>query len=126
VKVLVIDDEPLVRLSLQRALTRNGHEVRECEDGRAALTEWPAFRPELVYLDVLMPRLTGPELLKALPESEKKLARVILMSAFGGEYDLNKAKSLGAQLFIAKPFADIFHVVQQGEELFGGHQNQEK
>lgn len=118
-KVLVVDDEPLVRLSLRRALEKRGHEVNECEDGQTALETWNVFNPELVFLDVLMPRMSGPELLKSLSPNLRGPAKVILMSAFTGEYDLQKAKSLGADLFVAKPFDDIFSVVSTGEELTG-------
>lgn len=116
-KVMVVDDEGLVRLSLRRALEKRGHVVRECEDGQSALEVWRNFHPDLVFLDVLMPRLSGPDLLKAIDHSTRGAAKVILMSAFTGEYDLQKAKSLGADLFVAKPFDDIFAVVDSGEEL---------
>jgi len=117
VRVMVVDDEPLVRLSLRRALEKRGHQVQECEDGQLALELWPGFQPELVYLDVLMPRLSGPDLLKSIGPQMRGAAKVILMSAFAGEYDLAKAKVLGADLFVAKPFEDIFAVVTTGEEL---------
>jgi CheY-like chemotaxis protein len=116
-KVLIVDDEPLVRLSLKRALEKRGHDVKEAADGQQGLEVWSDWRPDLIYLDVLMPRLSGPDLLKALTASGKLSGKVILMSAFTGEYDLNKAKALGANLFILKPFADIFAIVELGEGL---------
>jgi CheY-like chemotaxis protein len=119
-KVLIVDDEPLVRLSLKRALEKGGHLVAEAADGQVGLEQWISFTPDLVYLDVLMPRLSGPDLLKKLIAGEKPLGKVILMSAFTGEYDLEKAKSLGADLFILKPFEDIFTIVKIGEELVSG------
>lgn len=120
-KVLIVDDEPLVRHSLRRALHKGGHIVEEAEDGQSGLEKWITFKPELVFLDVLMPRLSGPDLLRALSQSNNKgFAKVILMSAFTGEYDLEKAKALGAHLFISKPFEDIFAVVKLGEDLFRG------
>ena len=119
-KVLVIDDEALVRLSLRRALDRSGHQVLEAEDGQAGLEQWLKFQPDLVFLDVLMPRLSGPDLLKNIMSKGIKVGKVILMSAFTGEYDLQKAKSLGANMFILKPFDNIFSIVQMGEELVSG------
>lgn len=116
-KVLVVDDEPLVRLSLRRALQKRGHTVEEAADGQSGLEAWAAFQPDLVYLDVLMPRLSGPDLLRALSPEKKGVVKVILMSAFTGEYDLEKAKSLGAHLFVPKPFEDVFEIVQKGEDL---------
>lgn len=117
-KVLIVDDEPLVRLSLKRALEKRGHEVREAADGQQGLEVWCEWRPDLIYLDVLMPRLSGPDLLNALTAAGRLTGKVVLMSAFTGEYDLNKAKALGANLFILKPFADIFAIVGVGEDLF--------
>lgn len=117
-KVMVVDDESLVRLSLRRALEKHGHEVLESEDGQHALENWQAFEPDLVYLDVLMPRLSGPDLLRQFASRGRPFrAKVILMSAFSGEYDLERAKLLGADLFVPKPFDDIFAVVKAGEEL---------
>ena len=116
-KVLVIDDEAIVRRSLRRALEAKGHSVVEAEDGDRGLAEWTSCAPDLVYLDVLMPRRTGPEVLGALTREARRSARVILMSAFMGEYDSEKAKQLGADLYLAKPFTDIFAVVQAGEDL---------
>jgi CheY-like chemotaxis protein len=121
VKVLVVDDEPLVRLSLKRVLSKRGHHVAEAEDGKQALKSWPQFNPDLVFLDVLMPGLSGPDLLKQLHVSGLAAsAKVVLMSAFTGEYDLEKAKSLGADLFVPKPFEDVFAVAALGEGLVSG------
>jgi two-component system, response regulator PdtaR len=119
-KILIIDDEPLVRLSLRRALQKSGHTLEEAEDGQTGFEKWTVFQPDLVFLDVLMPRLSGPDLLKKISPSQKGRAKVILMSAFTGEYDLEKAKSLGADLFIPKPFEDIFAVTRQGEDVVRG------
>ena len=116
-KVLIVDDEPLVRLSLARALKRAGHEVSEAQDGAEGREVWQRENPDLVYLDVLMPRMSGPELLKALSGNGPIRAKVILMSAFTGEYDLAKAKQIGESRFIAKSFAGVFSVVKIGEEL---------
>jgi CheY-like chemotaxis protein len=117
VKVLIVDDEPLVRLSLRRALAKGGHQVEEAEDGLTGKEKWTAFKPDLIFLDVLMPRMSGPDLLKALKADGGIHGRVILMSAFTGQYDLEKAQSLGADLFILKPFADIFAIVRAAEDL---------
>ena len=75
-RILVVDDEALVRRSLQRVLTKRGHAVSEACDGRQALEMWNTVAPDLVFLDVLMPRLSGPDLLKALsPKVDECLYR---------------------------------------------------
>jgi CheY-like chemotaxis protein len=116
---MVVDDESLVRLALKRALEKQGHVVEEAEDGQQALERWNEFKPELVFLDVLMPRLSGPDLLKQITPGIKANTKVILMSAFTGDYNLEKAKSLGADLFINKTLASVFEVVRTGEALLG-------
>ena len=117
-KVLVVDDEVLVRRSLARVCGGRGHEVQEAEDGEQGLTVWSEWNPDLVFLDVLMPKLTGLEVLKRV--SKNKDVRVVLMSAYTGGTDPTQAKAAGADLFLPKPFEDIFSVIQQAEELCRG------
>jgi two-component system, response regulator PdtaR len=115
-KVLIVDDEMLVRRSLRRVLESRGHQVVEASDGRQGLEVWREIQPELVILDVLMPGLTGPQVLSEVGTESK--AKVILISAYTGEYDLKKAKEMGADLFISKPFQNIFEVADRAESLF--------
>ncbi len=114
-KVLVVDDESLVRRSLARALKSRGHEVVEAVDGNEGLRLWQETRPDLIFLDVLMPGLTGPQVLVEMGEG--KSGRVVLISAFTGEHNMETALQMGADLFIPKPFEDIFSVVQMAEGL---------
>lgn len=111
-KVLIIDDEPLVRRSLRRVLEREGWAISEAEDGQKGLEAWIHERPDLVLLDVLMPALSGPQVLEQLPGEIRKKTRIIMMSAFTGEWSQSKTSELGIEAFIAKPFEDIFDVVR--------------
>lgn len=115
-KILIVDDEALVRRSLSRALKLKGHEVREATNGSEGLEAWKEWMPDLVFLDVLMPLLTGPEVLKKMNESNT--AKVILISAFSGDHNMQTAQQMGATIFIPKPFEDIFAVVATAEGLF--------
>lgn len=114
-KILVVDDEVLVRRSLSRALKSKGHEVLEAGDGNEGLQLWQSQNPDLVFLDVLMPGRTGPEVLKEM--RGQSMAKVILMSAFAGEHNMETAQQMGASLFVPKPFEDIFAVVKMAEEI---------
>lgn len=114
-KVLVVDDEALVRRSLSRAFRAKGHEVIEAENGNEGLDQWKKSQPDLVFLDVLMPGLTGPEVLKEIGTSRS--GKVILMSAFAGEHNMETAAQMGAEMFVPKPFEDIFAVVKMAEDL---------
>lgn len=115
-KVLIVDDEVLVRRSLSRALRSKGHDVKEAENGNEGLRFWREWNPDLVFLDVLMPGLTGPEVLKEI--GQEGHAKVILMSAFSGEHNMQTAQQMGANFFVPKPFEDIFAIVKMAEELF--------
>lgn len=114
-KVLIIDDEPLIRLSLARAFKK--YDVKVAEDGREGLTLWRQFAPDLVILDVLMPHLTGPQVLEQIGENP---AKVVLISAYAGEYNSETAQSLGAHAYLQKPFGNIFEVLKICEELVNG------
>ena len=117
-KILVVDDEPAVRLSLLRVLTLSGHEVKEAVDGLAGMALWKQWRPDVVLLDVLMPGLSGPAVLQEMGGEHH--AKVLLMSAYAGDYDLEKVQAMGADRFLAKPFQDIFAVAKVVEELGRG------
>lgn len=114
-KILIVDDEPLVRKSLSRACASKGHQVLEAQDGHEGLQKWITEKPEIVFLDVLMPGLSGPQVLKEI--GAQKTGKVILMSAYSGEHNIQTAHQIGADLFIAKPFDDIFEIVKRAEEL---------
>jgi CheY-like chemotaxis protein len=116
VKILIVDDELLVRRSLKRVCVGRGHEVQEAEDGQKGLELWRSWNPDLVFLDVLMPKLTGIEVLRMV--TANRTSKVVMMSAYTGSSDQEHARSAGADLFLAKPFPDIFSVIQQAEELF--------
>lgn len=111
-KILIIDDEPLIRRSLMRALKSRHHEVFEAEDGLLGLEMWKKEMPEVVILDVLMPGLTGPQVIAKMCPSA---AKIILISAYTGDATSESAKKMGADIFIQKPFADIFAVIDQIE-----------
>jgi CheY-like chemotaxis protein len=114
-KILIIDDEPLVRRALVRALQKKKHQVVEAADGAEGLRLWHEQQPQLIFLDVVMPVMGGREFLAKLPVSPSK---IILMSAHTGVDDSRVDEFKRAVLFIRKPFEDIFEIVNQAEELF--------
>ncbi|MEQ1875778.1 MAG: response regulator [Bdellovibrionia bacterium] len=114
-KVLVVDDEPIVRRSLEKALQNRKHEVLTASDGRSGMEMWLKEKPDLVFLDILMPGLSGLQVLKEL--GERKTGKVILMSAYSGVHGQDTVHQMGADLFLAKPFEDIMDVVKKAEEL---------
>lgn len=114
-KILIIDDEPLIGLSFQRIYENLGHTVLIAHDSIEGETHWTRQWPELVLLDILMPGRSGPQLLEELTTKHGRsaLGRVVLMSAHTGNYSLDSAKLAGADEFIAKPFSNIIELAHQ-------------
>jgi len=124
-KILIVDDEPLVRKSLARAFRAKGHAVTEAADGAEGLARWmDGAPPDVAFVDVLMPGLSGPELLgeigRRMGAEDRGRTKVVLISAYSGEHNVATAQQMGADLFIPKPFDDIFALVKKAEELFDG------
>lgn len=115
-KILIIDDEVLVRKSLSRVLSAS-FEVVEAIDGKQGMELWEQHKPAVVVLDVLMPVYSGPQVLQMLSPEIRSQSKVILISAYTGEYNVETARDLGVDLFIAKPFEDIFTVRDQIIEI---------
>jgi CheY-like chemotaxis protein len=114
-KILIVDDEPLIRRSLEKVFVKNGHQVVMAEDGLQGVDLWRKEDPDAVILDVLMPGLTGPEVINEIKPSPQ--VPIILISAYSGHYDLESVKGLGADLFIEKPFDNIMDIVTELEKL---------
>jgi two-component system, OmpR family, response regulator ResD len=102
-RVLVVDDEPIVRDVLSRYLRREGFEVETAADGQAALDAFEATRPELVVLDLMLPRVNGLEVFRRI--RSRNGAAVIMLTARGEETDRVVGLELGADDYIAKPFS---------------------
>lgn len=113
--VLIVDDEPLVRRSLSRVLMSK-YDVHEANDGSSGLEKWRQLKPDLIFLDILMPGLTGFQVLEEIEPEIRKTAKVILMSAYSGATDPVKST---ADFFMAKPIENIFLVTQKAVELIG-------
>jgi DNA-binding response OmpR family regulator len=102
-RVLVVDDEPMVRDVLARYLSLEGFEVSEAADGRAALERIAEHDPDLVVLDLMLPEIDGYEVLRHLRASAP--TPVIMLTARGEETDRVVGLELGADDYITKPFS---------------------
>ena len=103
-KILIIDDEPNIRLVFRTTLERPGCEVVEAKDGEEALELLKEVRPALVILDLQMPRMGGMELLRRLREAGDETP-VIIVTAHGSIPDAVAAMRLGAIDFLTKPMS---------------------
>lgn len=117
-RVLIVDDEELIRRSLGRTFKTKGHEVFFAIDGKEGLSKWEEVDPDIVCLDVLMPYLTGPQVIEAAAHLNSK-AKVVLMSAYTGEGSTELYSKYNFHLFIPKPFENIFDIVEKAEALLG-------
>jgi DNA-binding response OmpR family regulator len=103
-RILVVEDDPAIRRGLVDALKFAGHEVRDTEDGAAALELVAEALPDLVLLDVMLPGLNGLEVLARLRESQPRLP-IIMVTARGAEDDKVAGLSGGADDYVVKPFS---------------------
>jgi len=101
-KVLIIDDEFLIRWSLTQALTQEGYEVA-AEDGRRPVEEVKIERFDFVITDLIMPEWDGWKILEAAQQA-CPAPRVIVMTAFGKDGTESMAKERGAWAYVEKPF----------------------
>jgi DNA-binding response OmpR family regulator len=103
-RILIIDDDPLIRSSLSIALRRQGHEIDLARNGAEGLERFQAGGHDVVVTDILMPEREGIETIRALRRAAPGL-RIVAMSGGGTGYDvLDIARRLGADRTIAKPF----------------------
>lgn len=106
-RILVIDDEELVRLTVSQILARDGHTIAEAEDGAKGLAALRQSTADLVITDILMPNKEGMETIVELRQAYPKL-KIIAMSGGGrSSYSnfLKVAEKLGADVILGKPFA---------------------
>jgi DNA-binding response OmpR family regulator len=101
--VLVVDDEPMVREVLARYLELDGFRVETAADGKQALEAFTTAPPDLVLLDLMLPRVDGFEVFRSL--RERAATPVIMLTARGEETDRIVGLELGADDYVAKPFS---------------------
>ena len=104
--VLVVDDEPNIRLSLEFLMRKAGFAVRSAADGDEALAAIAEEPPDLVLLDVIMPRKSGYEVCEAVRANPAwRGVRVLMLTASGREIEREKGLAMGADDYLTKPFA---------------------
>jgi DNA-binding response OmpR family regulator len=104
-KILIADDEPNIVISLEFLMQRMGHETRVARDGDEALAEVESFRPDLVLLDVMMPRRDGFEVCQKLRADGWNDLKIVMLTAKGRDVEIEKGMAMGADAYVTKPFA---------------------
>ena len=104
--ILVADDEPNIVISLEYLMKREGYTVLVARDGQEALDAIARDKPDLVLLDVMMPKKSGFEVCQAVRASEELQAtKILMLTAKGRDTDLAKGLALGADAYMTKPFS---------------------
>lgn len=119
-RILVVDDEPHVVRTLTFVLEKEGFQVSSAENGEEAIARTHEQKPDLMFLDVMMPRKNGYEVCQELKsDTSYSDIYIIMLSAKGQEADKEKALDAGANEFMTKPFSPA-GVVGKVKELLGG------
>jgi DNA-binding response OmpR family regulator len=126
-KILIADDEPNIVAALEFLLQRSGYEVLLAHDGEAALKQVEQHLPDLVLLDVMMPVKSGYEVCQRMrARSDWRHIKIIMLSAKGRAAEVNKGLSLGANLYVTKPWSNKDLVAKIGELLKSASNPDEK
>ncbi|MFM2111561.1 MAG: hypothetical protein RLZZ271_221 [Pseudomonadota bacterium] len=104
-RVLVIDDSNTIRRSAEIFLKQGGHEVLLAEDGFDALAKINDYAPQLIFCDILMPRLDGYQTCAIIKRNPTFSATpVIMLSSKDGVFDRARGRMVGSQDYLTKPF----------------------
>ena len=105
VRVLVIDDSNTIRRSAEIFLKQGGHDVLLAEDGFDALAKVNDYQPQLIFCDILMPRLDGYQTCAIIKRNSKYAGvPVVMLSSKDGVFDKARGRMVGAQDYLTKPF----------------------
>jgi DNA-binding response OmpR family regulator len=116
--VLIADDEPNIVISLEYLLEQAGYRVIVARDGLEALEAIERERPDLVLLDVMLPRLSGFDVCQKIRENPAlQGVRVMMLTAKGREVEMSKGLALGADVYVTKPFSTRELLAQVAEQL---------
>jgi len=105
-KILVVDDEPTIVRLMEFILARQGHQMLVATNGEDALEKVRAEKPDLILLDIMMPRIDGYEVARTLrADADTAALPIIMLSAKAQEEDIQKGRDVGVDQYITKPFS---------------------
>ncbi len=121
-KILIVDDEPHIRMLLEQTLEEledEGVALLIAKDGQEALDTIQGETPDLVFLDVMMPKLNGFDVCSRVKQDlSNRDVYIIMLTAKGQEFDKQQGQAVGADLYMTKPF-DPDEVVEKAIEILG-------
>lgn len=105
-RILIVDDEPNIVISVEFLMKREGYEVSVARDGEEGLTAIREQKPDLVILDVMMPKRNGFEVCESVrADPDLGGVRILMLTAKGREAEMKKGLEMGADAYISKPFS---------------------
>ena len=105
-RILIVDDEPNIVLALELLMKREGYVVQSVDDGQKAFDAVREFRPDLIILDIMMPKMDGYEVCQRIrADASLKDVSIIMLTAKGREVEREKGLALGADYYVTKPFS---------------------
>jgi len=120
-KILIVDDEPNIVLSLEFLLEQSGYEVAVAPDGEQALQQMDEFQPDLMLLDVMTPGRNGYEVCQKVRENHAwDRVKIVMLSAKGRDLEVSKGLTLGADAYVTKPFSTR-QLMTQVQDLLSSH-----
>ena len=119
-KILIVDDEPNIVISLEFLMQQAGYEVAIARDGEQALAQMASFQPDLVLLDVMLPLRNGFEVCQKIRENgDWQRVKLVMLSAKGRDLEVSKGLALGADAYVTKPFSTK-ELIAQVKNLLAG------
>ena len=117
-RILIADDEPNIVVSLEFLMKQRGYDIRVVSNGAEALEAIGEFRPDLILLDVMMPRVSGYDVCQKVRENpEWQGIKIIMLSAKGRDVEVTKGIAIGADAYVTKPFSTRDLIAKVGEML---------
>ena len=115
-RILIVEDNLHYALGLRRLLESAGHEVYTCNDGLGALSQAPAFAPDVILLDLGLPGMDGYEVARRMRDDESLArARIVVISGYACEEDRRRSREIGVDEHLAKPvrFSELRRIVTE-------------
>lgn len=102
--ILLVEDDPTIRLTMEFALSREGHAVVTAADGVEALAKYEEAAPDLILLDLMIPRLPGLDVARMI-RKEDTVTPIVMVTALGEDDDIVRGLDAGADDYLTKPFS---------------------
>ena len=126
-EILIVDDEPSIVVPIQFLMEQQGYSVLVAENGEDALDVIYKYKPDLILLDIMLPRIDGYEVCEIVRlNPEYRNIKIIFLTAKGREVEIAKGLALGANAYVTKPFSNTELIAKVKELLENTNENSGK